>query len=173
MSSLHLCYQQFFKRILFHDVSLKIMWFCMTSEINQVHKIRSLVLNREAEWTIFVLNRSGFEDLSGTPPPKLPLSAPYPLGGSCADSWHVLVWLLSKLLQERSLKILIGTSSSVFGIIKKKTGILWNGVFLTKKSLQYYIFTTLWVAKVTCHKIAMKIMAKKMMQNCLKYNVIR
>ena len=133
MSSLHLCYQQFFKRILFHDVSLKIMWFFMTSEINQVHKIRSLVLNREAEWTIFVLNRSGFKVLSGTPPPKLPLSAPYPLGGSCADSWHVLVWLLSKLLQERSLEILIGTSSSVFGIIKKKLESCGMVCFFNKK----------------------------------------
>ena len=39
----------------------------------------------------------------------------------------------------------MGTSSSVFGIVQKQTGILWNGeVFFTKKSyLQYYIFTTL------------------------------
>ena len=55
----------------------------------------------------------------------------------------------------------MGTSSSVFGIVQKQTGILWNGEFsFTKKNLKYYIFTTLQVAKVTCQKIAMKIMAK-------------
>ena len=53
----------------------------MENEINQVHKIKSLVLGWEAERTIFVLNGSGLEDLSSTPPLKLLLSAP-PLGGT-------------------------------------------------------------------------------------------
>ena len=54
-------------------------------------------------------------------------------GGGCANSWQILVWLLSKLLQERLLEILMGTNSSVFGIIQKQTGILWNGVFFFTK----------------------------------------
>ena len=37
-------------------------------------------------------------------------------------------------VQERSLEILMRTSSSVLhGIVQKQTGILWNGVFFTKK----------------------------------------
>ena len=39
----------------------------------------------------------------------------------------------------------MGTSSSVFGIVQKQTGILWNGegFFYKKNYLQYYIFTAL------------------------------
>ena len=56
-------------------------------------------------------------------------------GGGCANSWQILVWLLSKFLQERLLEILMGTNSSVFGIIQKQTGILWNGVFFFTKEI--------------------------------------
>ena len=142
----------------------------MENEINQVHKIKSLVLSWEAEWTIFVLNGSGLEDLSSTPPLKLLLSAPPP-GGDCADCWHVLVWLLSKLLQERSLEILMGSSSSVFGIVQKQTGILWSGEFSVTKKICNITFSQHYeLQRLHVKKLPWKLYGKsKLMQKCLKY----
>ena len=57
----------------------------------------------------------------------------------------------------------MGTSSSVFGIVQKQTGILWNGEgFFYKKKLSaiLHFHNFMSIAKVTCQKIALKIMAK-------------
>ena len=95
---------------------------------------------------------------------------PWGGGGGCAERWHVLVWLLSKLLQERSLEILMGTSSWVFGIVQKQTGVLWNGeFFFQKKSAILHIHNIMsckgYMSK-NCHENYGK---SKLMQKCLRY----
>ena len=58
ISDLHLWLQQFFlQKTCFHGVSSRNYLILKTNETNQGHNIRSLVLNREANWTIFVLDR--------------------------------------------------------------------------------------------------------------------
>lgn len=52
--------------------------WCMRDEMNQGRESRSLVLNRVAKWTIFVLNRVKVGGLGGRPLPQLPLSIPPP-----------------------------------------------------------------------------------------------
>ena len=133
----------------------------MENEINQVHKIKSLVLGWEAEWTIFVLNGSGLEDLSSTPPLKLLLSArPPPWGGLC----RLLTCVGLTVVKIAPGKVIGDSNGDKFFSVWYCSKTNWNPVewwvFFYKKNLQYYIFTTLRVAKVTCQKIAMKIMAK-------------
>lgn len=58
ISDLHLWLQQFFlQKTCFHGVSSRNYLILKTNETNQGHNIRSLVLNRGANWTIFVLDR--------------------------------------------------------------------------------------------------------------------
>ena len=58
ISDLHLWLQQFFlQKTCFHGVSSRNYLILKTNETNQGHNIRSLVLNRGANGTIFVLDR--------------------------------------------------------------------------------------------------------------------
>ena len=66
----------------------------------------------------------------------------------------------------------MATSSSVFGIVQKQTGILWNGVFFYKTKSAILHFHNIMSCKSymsqNCHENYGK---SKMMQNCLKHNV--
>ena len=64
----------------------------------------------------------------------------------------------------------MGTSSSVFGIVQKQTGILWNGEFSFTKQSAILHFHNIMSCKgymsKNCHENYGK---SKLMQKCLKY----
>ena len=142
----------------------------MENEINQVHKIKSLVLGWEAEWTIFVLNGSGLEDLSSTPPLKLLLSAPPPGGGLC----RLLTCVGLTVVKIAPGKVIGDSNGDKFFSVWYCSKTNWNPVewwvFFYKKKPEILHFHNITSCKgymsKNCHENYGK---SKLMQKCLKY----
>lgn len=67
---------------------------------------------------------------------------------------------------------LIGTSSSVFGIVKKQTGIPWNGkFFLQKKSATLHFHNIMSCNGYVSQNYHENYGKSKLMQKCLKYDL--